>query len=405
MRPRKRLAAVLAVVSILLGPTAQAADRPQLRVLAVRSASDQISVVFELQPRPPRPLAKSAVSVTSGAGRLPIRLSGIRSDRTSVGVVLDASAEGAPALRDGGRAGAASFLLQLPPGAVSALIADRQPPAVAAPPSIGVLDDLQATSGLPSSGRRATSAALTLALRALQPGPGIAPVIVLYTSAPNAGGESASGLGARLRQANAVLMVISTSPDLRFWRAVAASTGGFALAAGAGTAITAFDAVADGLASRYSVTFARPVPGAGPLKLRVDTGSKVRAAAVIVPAEPVAETPDAAPKHLGETAPFRSRFWLPGAGLLVVAVVGIAWAGRRDRRSRRRPDQPSTAARRPADLGSSGSEARQPALPGVRVFDVADPTRPREITNQLFESRMERDARSHPPDDSPPGPD
>jgi hypothetical protein len=144
------------------------------------------------------------------------------------------------------------------------------------------------------------------------------------------------------------------------------------------------------------VTFARPVPSAGPLKLRVDTGSKVQTVAVTVPAQAVVETPDAAPDQLGKTAPFRSWFWLPGAGLLVVAAVGIVLAGRRDRRRRRRPDQPQTAAR-PADL------VRRPALPGVRVFDVADPTRPREITNQLFESRMERDARSHPPDDSPPG--
>ncbi|HST83533.1 MAG TPA: hypothetical protein VLL08_17510 [Kineosporiaceae bacterium] len=387
----------VSVSSIPLSPAAQAADSPRLRVLAVRSTLDQVSVVFELQPRPRRPLANSAVVVTSGAARLPNRLSAILSDRASVGFVLDASADGAAALRDGGRAGAASLLLQLPPGAISAVIADRRPPAVAAPPSVGVLDDLQATSVLPSGGSRATSAALTLALRTLQPGPGIAPVIVLYTNAANAGGESAAGLGARLRQANTVLVVISTSPNPQFWRDVAPSTGGFAIAVGSGAAITSFDAVANGLGSRYSVTFARPVLSAGPLELAVDTGSKVVTADVTVPAEPVVETSDATPTHLGETSPFRSWFWLPGAGLLVVAVVGIVLAARRDHRRRRRPDQPQTAVRRPPEM------VRQPALPGVRVFDVADPTGPREITNQLFESRMERDARSHPADDSPPG--
>jgi len=50
----------------------------------------------------------------------------------------------------------------------------------------------------------------------------------------------------------------------------------------------------------------------------------------------------------------------------------------------------------PGSIPLAGAEAeivRQPALPGVRVFDVAHPGDPREITNSLFEPRMDRDLR------------
>ena len=400
IQSRKRLAAAFAVSSILLQPTAaQAAADPRLHVLAVRSTSDhQVSLVVELRPRLPRELEKDAVSVTSARTRLPIQLSRVLSDQASVGFVMDASAEGAASLEVGARAGAASFLLQLPPAASTAVIADRQPPAVAAPKSVGVTDDLQATSAMKGSGPRATSAALTLALR--QFGPGSAPVIVLYTHAPNAGGESAAELGDRLRQANTVLAVVNTSSDSRYWRNVAASTGGFAITAAPDQAITAFDSVADRLRSRYAVTFPRPAAGVRSAKLRVDTGSKVVAAVVTVPAAaPVATVPlkrvaiDPLKRTATDTGGAQPPGWLLGAGLLaVVLVVGVAL---RDRRPHPRTGRSATASKESAD------QVRQPALPGVRVFDVADPAGPREITNLLFEPRSERDARSEQVDETP----
>jgi hypothetical protein len=401
---RKRLAAAaFAVSSMLLPPTAgHPVPEPRLEVLAVRSTSEQVSLVCELRPRPQRPLRKGAVSVISDGARQPIRVRGILPARASVSVVIDASANAADSLQDGGRAGLASFLLQLPSGASTGVIADRKPPVVAAPSSVGVVDDLKAVSDVRSGGARATSDALTLALRQPRSGPGVSPVIVLYTNAPNAGGESEAELGDRLRRANTVLTVVTTNPDWRYWRTVAASTGGFAIAAVPDQAITSFDAVADGLGSRYTVTFPRPDAGVVQAKLRVDTGSKVITAAVVLPAvpvesaEPAVPAAAATPKEAATDAGPQPWSWPLGAGLLVVLV--LAGLVLRVRRVRSESDRSQTAEGGRSDL------ARQPALPGVRVFDVADPAGPREITNLLFEPRTERDARSAEADRSPESP-
>jgi hypothetical protein len=371
MRPSTLLirAVLLAVATVLLAPApAPAATDPQVRVLAVRvSADDQVSVVGQLRPKPRARLGAGAVTVTSGGRTQPVAVQGLMSDPVAVGLVIDASAGGAASLAGGGRSGAASFLLQLPSAAGITIIADRRPP-VAASRSAGVAEALRATSDLRSSGTRATSEALTLALRQLPPEPRTPRVIALYTSAPDAGGESAAELGDRLRRANAVLAVLAAvdaGAVPRYWRDVARSTGGLAVAARPGQAISAFDALAEGLRSRYTMTFTR-TPGADQAQLRVDLGRRVLTAAVTVPQAPAGgETPGGA-SDAGAVTP--SWFW----GLVAAILAVIVGAGIVLRRRRSRP---------------------VPALPGVRVFDLADPDRPREITN-LFESRMERDARA-----------
>lgn len=378
MSSRKVLALAMAVSAVLLSPaTAQAAADPQLRVLAVRSTADhEVSLVYQLQPMPLAPLPQGAVTVTSGGTTRPATASAILSDRTALAFIIDTSAGAAASLQGGGLSGMASFLLQLPPQASTTVIADRRPPAVIAPNSVGVADALRATSALRGGGTRATSDAVTLALRQLASTPGTPPVIVLYTSAPNAGGEPAAELGDRLRRANAVLAVVDTSPDPGYWSDVARATGGFAITSAPEQAITSFDAVADGLRSRYTVSLARSAVADEKVDLRVDTGPRVVTAAVAVGPEPAAVGTPGTGEDTG-----RSWVWLLGAGLLAVLVaVGIVLWERRAR--------PEVQTAPPPEV------LREPALPGVRVFDVADPAGPREITNSLFEPRIEREARA-----------
>jgi hypothetical protein len=382
MSSRKLFALVLAVSAVLLSPaTAHAAADPQLRVLAVRSIADhQVSLVYQLQPTPLVAPPQGAVTVTSGGTTRPATANATLSDRTAIGFIIDTSADAAASLQGGGLSGMASFLLQLPAQASTTVIADRRPPAVIAPNSIGVADALRATSALRGGGTRATSDAVTLALRKLPSTPGTQQVIVLYTSASNAGGESAAELGDRLRRANVILAVVDTSPDPGYWSGVAKSTGGFAIRSAPEQAIGAFDSVADGLRSRYTVTFARSAVTAGKVDVRVDTGPRVLTTAVAVPPEPVAP-------GTGDTG--RSWFWLLAAGLLAVVVaVGIVLWERRAR--------PESSTAPPPEV------LQEPALPGVRVFDVADPAGPREITNSLFEPRIEREARARQEAGSPP---
>jgi hypothetical protein len=342
MSVRTLLGLTLAGWSILLlpAPPATAVD-PQLHVLSVRSTEDhRVSLTFELRPPPLTALPRDAVTVSSGGRTSAASVDRVLSDRAAVALVIDASAAAAKSLGAGGTSGAASFLLQLPPGLSSAVIADRRPPTVAAPRSVGVADDVRAISTLQTGGGRATSQALTLALRQSTASPDASPgassgassgalpqvssgassgarsVIVLYTSAPDAGGESAAQLSDRLRRADAVLAVVDTgsrSAPRAYWRRVVTATGGLAVAAEPDQAIASFDALADGLRSRYTATFPRQVVPSGRMNLRVDTGRRVLTEAVTVPPEP------AGPATTGAGESGRIWLWFLAAGLVLLA--------------------------------------------------------------------------------------
>ncbi len=268
MRLRALLLAVWAS-SLPLAPPAMAAATPGqgLEVQAVRSVSDgRLSLVLSV----PTASARPAVTALAGGQELPTVVAPVLSDRTALALVLDASAEGGPALRGGGLSGAVDFLVQLPPGARTAVIADRRPPEVAAGSTVGISDDLRATSSLRSAGPRATSEALTLALRELAVPSGGSPVIVLYTTASTASPDGdAAALAARFQAAGAILAVVTTSADDAYWPAVATATGGVAVRAAPERSLEAFDAVAEALRRRHTVTLDQPADGASAMTLRV----------------------------------------------------------------------------------------------------------------------------------------
>jgi hypothetical protein len=186
-------------------------------------------------------------------------------------------------------------------------------------------------------------------------------VLVLHTSAPDAGGEPAAALGDRLRAAGAVLAVVTTPAGARYWTTAAQVTGGLAVVAPADRPIRAFDAVADGLRTRYVATFPRPATARAELRWTLDGATT--ALPVAVPARPAALS--AAPA--GAAA---------GTGLPAAAVTGalaaalLAAAGAAVLVRRRHPPRPVVP-------------------PGVRVFDIVD-DRPKEITPSLFEPRSYR---------------
>jgi hypothetical protein len=339
------------------------AAAPAMR--AVHTRGGRVTLVADTGSVLTRPPAATVEGVPG-----PAEVSPVWSDGAAIGLVVDVSADAAAVLREGGLAGAAAFLLQVPPRSRSGVVADRRPPAVAAEPTAGASDDLSAVSALTSGGSRDTSAALTLALRRLPARPGDRSVIVLFTSAGDAGGEPAAALGARVRDAGAVLAVVTTSPGTRYWAAAAEPTGGIAVATSPATAIRAFDQVANALRSRYVVSFDRP---AAPVaRLRWTGGGPPVTVPVTIPAAPaVAGTRRGTqlPEIPGVAA-------LAAAGAaLVLALAGSIVIAARRRGARERDD----------DLVS--------AVPtGVRVFDIGDDA-PTEITNSLFEPRSVRDAR------------
>jgi hypothetical protein len=379
-KPARVLLVLTFTVSFAVQPvSAQATSAPPVDVLAVQStANHQVSMVAALSPLPSVPLSSAEVSGSSGGAKLPVKVQPILSDRAGVALIVDASAAGTRSVQGGGLSGAASFLLQVPPGAAAAVIADRQPPSIVAASSSGAAEDLQAVSSMRSSGARATSAALTLALHQLRPWPGTQPIIVLYTGGSNAGGEPASALAARLRTAHAVLAVVSTNSNLQYWSQVATSTGGLAVATQAAQAITVFDNLADALRARYQLTF--PRPPSGRVSLRFDVGGKRSVVGLGLPANQVTPTASSGRGSSGTTRTTpastgltgRPVFWLVGLGELAAAIAAIVIIVRGFRRR--------------------GERAKPPPLEGVRIFDVTQPGGPREITGSLVQERTRWDA-------------
>jgi hypothetical protein len=404
----RRIAFAAAAAALSLAPliAATAATKPDVNVLAVQPTVDrQVSLVADVQPLPVPDLAPGAVSVTAAGSQVPTRLTPVLSARSSISLVVDASAGGASSFQHGGQSGVASFLLQVPPDSATSVVADRQPPAVISPSTIGVSDDLRAASDLTSGGGRSTSSALSWAVRQATPWPSSQPVIVLYTSAPDAGGEPAQALGERLRQAHAVLAVVNTSPTSAYWSQVANYTGGLEVRAPSTQAISAFDHVADALRARYTVTFARPAAGEA-ASLLVTTPGGTTTVPLALPSGPAAPIPTPASTQAAANSSSGSSSsthgagpwwaWLLGvAALAVAATTVIISRGRRDLGPV--VDPPARAGKaadeRPADERPADERPAPEALPGVRVFDVADPAEVREITGSLFEPRSVRDAR------------
>jgi hypothetical protein len=350
--------------------TAHAATTPPTRpvptVLATRStADDKVAAVVGshgsarttgVPNRPP------TATVTSDRGAQAAEVHPVWSDDAVFGLVVDVSGAAGPAFQ-AGLSGAAGLLLQLPAKSRSGIVADRKPPALVAGPAAGVADDVQALSELKPGGQRDTSAALTLALDRLPSLRGDRSVLVLYTSARDAGGERATALGERLRAAGAVLAVVTTAPDAGYWTSVAQATGGLAVVAPAHRPIRAFDQVASALRARYVTTFSRPATGGAELRWTVDgTTSTLPVTIPAARATGPADTENRATDEGSSPA-------LPlAAGLVVILLATGAVL------VRRRRNRVSTVPE------------------GVRVFDMSADA-PREISGSLFESQSVRDAR------------
>ncbi len=380
----RTLLAVVCAVSLPLAPPALATTTPGqgLEVQAVRSVSDRaVSLVLAVPTASARP---AGVKVLAGGQELPTVVVPVLSDRTALALVLDASAEGAPALRGGGLSGAAGFLLQLPSSARTAVIADRSPPEVAAGSTVGISDALLATSSLRSAGQRATSEALTLALRELAIPADVPPVIVLYSTATSADGETAAAVAERLQAAGAILAVVTTSADDASWPGVATATGGVAVRAAPERSLEAFEAVAEGLRRRYTVTFEQPPAGTSAVTLLVEGAGGATTVEVDLSSAPSlssapalsatpSASPGAAPSSGGQNVDGGQAGAAPGVivvaagAVLLSAGLGVVLLYRRRARGRK----------------ASAAPLEPPAEPSLfearAEVDTTDPEHQREL--------------------------
>jgi hypothetical protein len=283
------------------------------------------------------------VTVTRDGRPEPARLVPVASDELAVALVVDTSAAGAATL-PAWLSAAARFILEAPSRTQAVVIADSAPAAAITEPQRGPMEIIRSLDGVRAQGRRDTAAALDLAGRQFPATPVGRRVVVFYTSAPDAGGESAARLGARFRDAGTLLVVVGTAAANRFWTEAAAATGGFFAPAGDPVVVPALDQVRATLGARYLVQFPTPPTLPARVSVRVDTGDlTLTADAVVVPAPERDGVPDWVPRAVA--------LGLLATGLAVAAVLLLV----RRRRSGR------AAARAPAVPEPEQDQQRRPA--------------------------------------------
>jgi len=313
-------------VAVCLGQlwAAGGAAAADLDIVAVVTApaERQMQMVADVHSTEPPPVPSKSFSVSAGGLRLPTRAVPVLADTTGVAVIVDASAAGGAALR-AGTSGAANLLLQLPAAARTAVVADTDPPSVVAPLAAGSAHAVSALSGVRAQGDRRTSDALSLALRQLSAVPAGQRLVVLYTSAPDAGGQDAADLAARLAQAHALLAVVTAGTDQRYWLRVTAASGGLLLEARPADVMATFDDLASALRLRYVVGFPRPPRLPAQVSLRVGTQDGTLHAEAIVSGNQTGGGAGAPLGDPGNDAGNSVRRRVGDTGLLGIVVIGL----------------------------------------------------------------------------------
>jgi VWA domain-containing protein len=337
-RRRARALALLTAVILAQFPGPAAAGPVPLPVPAVLVHGAETSLVVDLSAvagtRPGRP-AVTRDGVAQRARLVPVMSAGL-----TVALVVDASAAGAATL-PAWLSAAARFVLETPSATRSVVIADAAPAAVTAGPARGPADLVRALTAVRPHGERDTAAALRLALRQFPTAAAGRRVVVLYTTGPDAGGESARSLAARFRAGGTILVVVGTAGG-PYWADAAAGTGGFFAPAGEPVVIPALDQVSSTLAGRYLVQFPTPPDLPAQVSVRIDAGGLTLTGEATVARTP----PPGAGLPAGRD---RTRMW--AAVVLVLSVAGAVaavsvavWRSRR-RSAPMRGNRPAVVAR------------------------------------------------------------
>lgn len=338
---------MIAALLLLVSGTAAAAPT-EIVAVAAGPADGQLRLTIDVRDAAAQPPASFSAAV--GGVWQPGRTMPVMSDRLALALVVDASEAGRADLQTG-LSGAANFLLTAAPATRSALVADTTPPGVLSPIRPGPVETLRALTTVTAGGDRRTSQALDLAVQQFPAGPSEPRLLVLYTAAPDAGGEPAAALGERLRTAGVLLAVVTTAAP-GYWSAAATATGGVAVGAGPAEVVGAFDELSAALRTRYLMTVPAPARLPAAVTVRVDTGNGPLTTEAQVPATPVP----------GDAAGGRG---VTGRVLAVVVLVALVVVVATRLRAMARRAAPAPDADRPAP------DADRPAPePAARAWNI-----------------------------------
>jgi von Willebrand factor type A domain len=275
------------------------------------------------------------------------------------------------------QSGATEFLLRLPEGARTMVVASGGDPRVVAPLSPEPADALSAVSALRSGGTRSTTAGTLLAAQKLATAPPGPRAIIVYTHGSDKRGPSVEQLAQAVARAEAVINVVQTRGD-DLWSQVVGRTGGAVLRPATAQVVQSYGRLATSLGEQYLVAF--QAPGALPAvaEVTVKTGD--------VQSRTVVRLPEAGTSADAAKPP--SERWPAGralgpisivlSGLVLIALAALAL----NLRARRRPSM-DNGAPSPGAAGPHASttfQAPAPAMPGRTDLrhppDVAPPSAP-----------------------------
>jgi von Willebrand factor type A domain len=404
-RGRAATVVVFTTLAFLLAPLvscpALAAPPEDPRVIAVHTASaPRVSMVLAVPAaQPDRPLAPEALSVTVGGTPVTTTVTPMASRSLSVALVIDTASNVTAEVLEAAQSGATEFLLRLPEGVRTMVVASGGEPRVVAPLSPEPADTLSAISALRSGGTRSTMAGTLLAAQELAKAPPGPRAIIVYSHGSDEHGPSVEQLTQAVARAEAVINVVQTRGD-DSWSEVVDRTGGTVLRSATAQVVQSYGQLSTALGEQYLVGFQAPGGLPAVAEVAVKSGD--------VQSRTVVRLPEAGTS--GDAAKPPSKRWPAGlgpfsivlSGLVLIALAGFALDLRAHRRARVDSAAPPAGAAEPHAGTSIQAQARAaPAKADLRhppPPDVAPPSAP---PTAPATSPLPRRPRSHSPQRSP----
>jgi hypothetical protein len=363
---------------VLLAPLvsyrALAAPPEDPRVIAVHTASaPRVSIVLAVPAaQPDMGLAPEALTVTVNGRPVTTTVTPMASRSLSVALVIDTASDMTAEVLEAVQSGATEFLLRLPEGVRTMVVASGGDPRVVAPLSPEPADALSAVSALRSGGTRSTTAGTLLAAQKLAMAPPGPRAIIVYSHGSDEHGPSVEQLTQAVARAEAVINVVQTRGD-DLWSQVVDRTGGAVLQTATAQVVQSYGHLATALGEQYLVAFQAPGELPAVAEVAVKTGD--------TQSRTVVRLPEAG--RSADAAKPPSERWQAGRALglisiVLFALVLIALALALDLRAHRRPSVDSGA----PSAGGDGPDAPSLAMPGKTDLrhppppDVTPPSAP-----------------------------